>query len=135
MLFRSVRNWPSNPTNCTTPTLGLGSNSTGNLDILALCFTPQPTTRELYVLPTTTLSSPTGSGSFFAITPGALTYSFPTLPLGAAPAPVQPTAAGLYYFSITAPPLSGLALDAVAVEIQPGGGFTQFSNAATVTIL
>ena len=126
-----VKNWPANPQNCSTPNLGLGSNSPGELDIVALCFSPMA---ELFVLPSSNMTTPTGSGFFFGLDPDTTTLTFLGLPLGTDPAHVTATGDGLYYSRMTGLP-PGAYLEAVAVEFVPGIGFTQFSPVATVTVM
>jgi hypothetical protein len=130
-----VRNWPPNPFNCTTPTLGLGSNAPGNLDIIALCFDAQA---ALYCLPSFSTSNPTGSGPFFGLVPDPTTFTYLSLPFGSHPAFVQTTVDGLYFLSITDPGLTGFTFDMVSIQWGganlTGSGFTQFSNVATIVV-
>lgn len=114
-----VKNWPANPLNCTVPNLGLGSNAPGNLDIVALCFSPQS---ELYILPSANRANPTGSGGFMGINFDPLTLFSLGTPPNTDPVHVTTTVDGLYFFSVTDPGLSGLAFDMVASEYVPGTG-------------
>lgn len=133
-----VLNWPNTPTNCSSDPnnhrLGLGSNAIGNLDLIALCFTKQPTNRELYILPTFVVTSPTGSGAFMGITPDGTTLAALMTPMNTPPFHVATTVDGLYFFSITNAALAGLALDVVAAEFNPGAGFVPIFPTATINI-
>lgn len=133
-----ARNWPPDPNQCAGPFLALGSNAPGNLDVIALCFDPA-SPKELFILPSANTASPTGSGPLFGLIPDPLTFAFLSLPLGVHPAHVKANADGTYFWSFTAPSLTGLSLDATAVEYDPtpGQGFGPWSlsQTATVTVL
>lgn len=126
-----VRNWPNQPAGCTTPLLGMGSPSVGRLDLIALCYTPQPTNRELFILPTLNPAP----GPFFGITPDAVTLGFLLAPLVTHPAHVQTTVDGIYAYTLTSPGLSGILFTAVAVEFDPSAGFVSPSPVASITVL
>ena len=133
-----ARNWPPDVNQCGAPALALGSNAVGNLDVIALCFDPSDP-KELYILPSQSLATPTGSGPFFGLIPDLSTFGFLAAPLGVNPAHVQVNSDGVYFWSLTSPALSGLNFDVAAVEFDPtpGQGFSPFSSAqvATITIL
>ena len=133
-----ARNWPANPTNCNTPTLGLGSNAIGNLDLIALCFDPTAP-KELFILPSQNVAGMLGSGPLFGIIPDPLTFSFLAAPLGTHPAHVTVTVDGMYFWGLTDPGLSGLSLDAAAIEYDPtpgmGFGSWTISQTNTITVL
>ncbi|MAG58223.1 MAG: hypothetical protein CMJ83_18205 [Planctomycetes bacterium] len=130
-----ARNWPSDPLNCTTPQIGLGSNATDSLDIIAFCFDQRA---ELYVLGSLSTASPTGSGPFFGLDPDPLTFAMLGSPLNTAPAHVVTTVDGLYFYNLSLPGLSGATFDVCAVQWGgpnlTGAGFTQFAPPEAVTI-
>ncbi len=132
-IIAKVRNWPANPNSCSTPNLGMGSNAVGNLDLIALCF---PANSEIFILPTLNVATPTGSGALLGINPDPVTLGFLAAPLGVDPAHVTTTADGLYFYGLTDPGLSGLSLDAIAIEYQTGTGFVLPATPAnTITVL
>ncbi len=134
-----ARNWPANPNACTglsPPNLGLGSNAAGNIDVIATCFDPLS---EIYILPTLNLAASLGTGPLFGLNPDPLTWYALGQASGTDPWHSETTIDGLYLWSTTNPTLSGLTIDAVAIQWGSTGptgvGFTQASPANRVTIL
>lgn len=130
-----VRNWPPNPLSCTTPNLGLGSNAAGNIDVIATCFDPMS---EIYVLPSMNQPTTVGTGPFFGLNPDSFTWFALGSPINTDPWHSETTVDGLYFWSYTDPSLTGMSVDAVAVQWgttgPTGSGFTQWSPVARVTI-
>lgn len=126
-----VRNWPQGSGGCSNPAVGLGSDGSGSLTVVALCFSPSS---ELFLLPSLTPAIPTGSGPFLGLVPDVFTTLALGTPLGTPPFHVLTDPEGLSFFQYPTGTLPlGITIDWLGAAL-PAGGAPEIAPVSSISL-